>query len=387
MSSMGRIETSAERRAASRAPLAAMSAAGVRARLRPARLALADLAGEWDDLVLRAAEPNPFHERWFVAASLAHLAGDRDIRLAEVRRGARLIGLLPLTIERGYAHLPVRFVQNWYHDHAFLGSPLVAAGEEAAFWEALLGLLDRDDWAGAFLHLRGLAEDGPLFRALGRGEVVHRRRRAMLDTRLDPGAYFELAVRGKKRKELRRQRSRLGELGDLGFRRLAEGSELSAWCDDYLALERKGWKGKAGTGLAVDAAAEAFFRAAAAGAWEAGRLQFLRLDLDGRAIAMLANFLTPPGGFSFKTAFDEDYGRFSPGVLLQIENLRILEDPDIEWVDSCAMDHHSMIDGLWRERRSVVRVTIPLKGARRRAVHALCRGLERASALVKGQRP
>src|SRR5436189_232879 len=287
MSSMGRIETSAERRAASRAPLAAMSAAGVRARLRPARLALADLAGEWDDLVLRAAEPNPFHERWFVAASLAHLAGDRDIRLAEVRRGARLIGLLPLTIERGYAHLPVR----------------------------------------------------------------------------------------------------LGELGDLGFRRLAEGSELSAWCDDYLALERKGWKGKAGTGLAVDAAAEAFFRAAAAGAWEAGRLQFLRLDLDGRAIAMLANFLTPPGGFSFKTAFDEDYGRFSPGVLLQIENLRILEDPDIEWVDSCAMDHHSMIDGLWRERRSVVRVTIPLKGARRRAVHALCRGLERASALVKGQRP
>jgi CelD/BcsL family acetyltransferase involved in cellulose biosynthesis len=216
--------------------------------------------------------------------------------------------------------------------------------------------------------------------------VVHRRRRAMLDTRLSPDAYFEQAVRGKKRKELRRQRSRLAELGELGFRRLVEKSELSAWCDDYLALERKGWKGKAGTGLATDAAAEAFFRAAAAGAWEAGRLQFLRLDLDGRAIAMLANFLTPPGGFSFKTAFDEDYRRFSPGVLLQVENLRILEDPDILWVDSCAMDHHSMIDGLWRERRSVVRVTVPLAGARRRAVHALCRGLERASGLVKGKR-
>jgi CelD/BcsL family acetyltransferase involved in cellulose biosynthesis len=385
MSSMGRIETIAECRAAPRMPLAAAPAL-VRARIRPAQLAIVDLAGEWDDLVVRAAEPNPFHERWFVAASLAHLAGDRDIRLVEVRRGARLIGLLPLAIERGYARLPVRFVQNWFHDHAFLGTPLVAAGEEGAFWDSVLDLLDRDDWAGDFLHLRGIAEDGPLHRALGRGEVVHRRRRAKLDTRLSPDAYFEQAVRGKKRKELRRQRSRLAELGELGFRRLVEKSELSAWCDDYLALERKGWKGKSGTGLATDAAAEAFFRAAAAGAWEAGRLQFLRLDLGGRAIAMLANFLTPPGGFSFKTAFDEDYRRFSPGVLLQVENLRILEDPDILWVDSCAMDHHSMIDGLWRERRSVVRVTVPLAGVRRRAVHALCRGLERASGLVKGKR-
>jgi CelD/BcsL family acetyltransferase involved in cellulose biosynthesis len=383
---MGRIETMADRRVAARASFAVSPAAKVHARARPIRQAMADLAGEWDDLVVRAAEPNPFHERWFVAASLAHLAGARDIRLVEVRRGARLIGLLPLTVEQGYAHLPVRFVQNWYHDHAFLGTPLVAAGEEGAFWEAALDLLDRDAWAGAFLHLRGVAEAGPLRRALGRGETVHRRLRAMLDTRLGPDAYFEHAVRGKKRKELRRQRSRLAELGEVGFRRLVDPAELPAWCDDYLALERKGWKGRAGTGLATDAAAEAFFRDAAAGAWGAGRLQFLRLDLDGRAIAMLANFLTPPGGFSFKTAFDEDYARFSPGVLLQIENLRILEDPDILWVDSCAMDHHSMIDGLWRERRAVVRVTVPLKGARRRAVHALCRALERASALVKGKR-
>ena len=380
---MGRIETAADRRAMARASLAAAPPAPARAAARPADLAIADLATEWDDLALRAAEPNPFNERWFIAASLAHLAGDREIRLLEVRRGSRLIGVLPLAIEQGYAHLPARFVQNWFHDHAFLGTPLVAAGEECVFWEAVLGLLDDADWAPSFLHLRGIAEEGPVHRALGRGAVVHRRLRASLDTRLSPDAYFERAVRGKKRKELRRQRARLAELGEVGFWRLADPAELSAWCDDYLALERKGWKGKAGTGLATDAAAEAFFRAAAAGAWEAGRLQFLRLDLDGRAIAMLANFLTPPGGYSFKTAFDEDYARFSPGVLLQIENLRILEDPDILWVDSCAMDQHAMIDSFWRERRSVVRVTVPLKGARRQAIHAFCRGLERASAFVR----
>ena len=34
-----------------------------------------------------------------------------------------------------------------------------------------------------------------------------------------------------------------------------------------------------------------------AGAWEAGRLQFLRLDLGERPIAMLVNFLAAPGAF------------------------------------------------------------------------------------------
>ena len=380
---MGRIETRADVRAATRASLGVAQSADLRAWARPANLAIVDLAAEWDDLVARAAEPNPFHERWFVAASLAHLGGDRDVRLVEVRRGERLIGLLPLTVEQGYARLPVRFVQNWYHDHAFLGTPLVADGEERAFWDAALDLLDKAAWAPGFLHLRGIAEGGAVHRALGGGAIVHRRRRAMLKSQLGPDAYLEKAVRGKKRKELRRQRNRLAELGTLAFRHLASHEELSMWCDEYLALERKGWKGRAGTGLSVEQAGEAFFRSAAAGAWSAGRLQFLRLDLDGRAIAMLANFLAPPGAFSFKTAFDEDYARFSPGVLLQIENLRILDDPAIDWVDSCAMDQHSMIDSFWRERRSVVRVTVPLKGARRQAIHAFCRGLERASAFVR----
>ena len=41
--------------------------------------------------------------------------------------------------------------------------------------------------------------------------------------------------------------------------------------------------------------------------------------------------VTAPGAFSFKTAFDEDYARFSPGVLLQIENLALLERDGIEY--------------------------------------------------------
>src|SRR3546814_18975004 len=86
------------------------------------------------------------------------------------------------------------------------------------------------------------------------------------------------------------------------------------------------------------------------------------LYLGERPLAMLINFLCPPGGFSFKTAFDEEYARFSPGVLLQQANLDLLGDDRIDWVDSCAAPDHPMIESAWRERSRLLRVNAPLAG-------------------------
>jgi len=359
-----------------------VEAAGVDVRVHRAHDVIDSLAAEWSALATRTADPNPFVEHWFAAVALRTLGAGRDIRLLEVRRGGRLIGILPVSIESGYAHLPVRYVQNWYHDHIFLGDPPVVAGEEGAFWSAILATLSEADWAPGFLHLRGLAEGGAVQRALS-GDIVHRRLRAFLHSDLDPAAYYEQAVRQKKRKEIRRLRNRLAELGPVEARELADPAELSAWCDAYLALEKAGWKGREGSGLACRPETESFFRETLAAASAAGRLQFLRLDVGGRPIAMLVNLLTPPGSYSFKTVFDEDYARFSPGVLLQIENLKILERDDIGWMDSCAVDDHPMIDSLWTERRSIVRMTVPLRGVRRSLLFTLCRALEKGSAALR----
>jgi CelD/BcsL family acetyltransferase involved in cellulose biosynthesis len=387
MSSMGRIALAPDRAGAPPVRLQAVQAqAEARAQIRDAAAALDDLAGEWAALAAEASEPNPFAEHWFIAASLPAMAVGREVKLVEVRRGERLIGLMPVAAETGYARLPVRLVKNWCHDQMFLGTPLIAAGEERAFWEAALDALDRAGWAGSFLHLRGMAEGGPVHRGLNAarpGAIAFREVRALLDSPLDPQAYYQAAVRQKKRKELRRLANRLAELGPVVHRRLDDPAELDAWCDTYLALERAGWKGEAGSALACAPATARFFRDAAHGAWRAGRLQFLRLDVGGAPVAMLVNFLTAPGSFSFKTVFDESYARFSPGVLIQLENLAILADPDIAWMDSCAVEDHPMIDSLWTGRRSIVRITVPLKGARRRLVFTLCRALELGSAAFR----
>lgn len=344
------------------------------------------LAEAWTALAADAAEPNSFAEYWFVAAALATLDGGADVRIVEIRRGDPLIGVMAVAVERDYGRMPISFVQNWCHHQLFLGTPLVRRGEERAFWSAMLDLFDASDWATSLFHARSIASGGPVHlglveaaRARRRSApTVHRESRALLASTLDAETYFAQAVRPKKRKEIRRLGNRLGELGDLRARVLEDSLELGPWCDAFLALEKAGWKGREGSALACSPDTESFFRDALMGAWLAGRLQFLRLDLDDRPVALLVNFVSPPGSFSFKTAFDEDYARFSPGVLIQLENLRILERGDVAWMDSCACEQHPMIDSLWRERREIVRVTVRLKGTRRALMFAACRVVETA---------
>ena len=346
-----------------------------------------DWAAAWDDLARDASEPSIFVERWFVLPGIRHLAPGSGTRMLAVWQGRRLIGLIPLGIDSHYGRAPIRNVQNWRHHHNFLGSPLVRAGHERLFWTAILEALDQADWAPGFLHLSAMAEGGPLLaglRAAGRPvDVVHVRHRAMLQSDLGAQAYYEATVRKKKRKEIGRLASRLAELGAVEYGHFRRGEDLSAWCDDFLALEMSGWKGRAGSALGSAPETEAFLREMVVGAEAEGRLDFLRLTLDGKPIAMLLNLLAPPGSFSFKIAFDEEYARFSPGVLIQLENLKILERRGIAWMDSCAVENHSMINSLWGERRTIVRVTVPLAGLRRRLAFALCRAAERGLGLAR----
>jgi len=279
-----------------------------------------------------------------------------------------------------YYRWPIPNMASWLHGNCFLGAPLVAKGAEHAFWHALLAWADAHGGAALFLHLRQLPLTGALHAALGdvlaegnrEAAIVHREERAMLASGLSPDAYLEAALSGKKRKELRRQFARLSELGAVRFERRGDAEALAPWTGQFLALEAAGWKGRAGSALSNEPATAGLFREALAGAAARGRLERLTLYLDGRPVAMLATFLTPPGAFSYKTAFDESLARFSPGVLLQRENLAILEREGIDWTDSCAAADHPMIDHVWRERRSVGAVSIAIGGTlRRTAFHHL----------------
>ncbi|MXP41515.1 GNAT family N-acetyltransferase [Altererythrobacter soli] len=338
----------------------------------------------WDALAQQAGEPNPFFESWYLLPSLRALDPSGRVQLLCLEANGELAGLLPLRRERDYYGYPLPHWRTWTHANCFLAAPLVARGCERLFWPALFAWADKRAGARLFLHLPELPRNGPSYEALGmaltrqgrQAVLVHQEERAMLSSGLSAEAYLDAALPGKKRKELRRQHRRLCEEGALVVERLHGDANLTRWIDEFLALERAGWKGKAGSALACNPATEALFRQALTGAAARDRLERLALRLDGRPLAMLATFLSPPGAFSYKTAFDEDFARFSPGVLLQRENLALLERDDIDWCDSCAAADHPMIDHLWRERRTVAGINVAIGGKPRRALFRALAALE-----------
>ncbi|KQM13096.1 cellulose biosynthesis protein CelD [Novosphingobium sp. Leaf2] len=336
--------------------------------------AMAAQVPAWDALTQVVSEPNPFFESWYLLPSLRHL-GDASIHILRFEQDGKLAGLMPIVRARRYYRWPVPQLSSWLHANCFCGVPLVTRGAEAAFWRAALAWGDDHAGTGLFLHLRGIVLDGPVHAALrvvakdqGRQvELVHAEERAMLASDLSPDAYLEASLNGKKRKELRRQANRLAEEGAVAFTRSTDDADIAPWSEAFLTLEAAGWKGKAGSALASAPGTADMFRETLAGAAARGRLERLTLTLDDRPIAMLATFLTPPGAYSYKTAFDENFARFSPGVLLQRENLKVLERSDIAWSDSCASADHPMIDHLWRERRAIGRLSVAIGGTVRRA--------------------
>lgn len=329
----------------------------------------------WNDLATLAVEPNPFSESWFLRPALEQFDRANRAQLFTLWDGDQLCGLMALSVQPRYGRWPMPHVQNWLHHNAFLGTPLVRAGYEEIFWRTYLAQLDGDPGQALFAHLHCLTIGGALAAALERVCAAQKRRcalvqrtdRAFLERGLSPEAYLENAVRGKKRKELRRQKNRLSEEGALTFARDGSATGLDEWMQEFLALERRGWKGENGSALASADETRNLFAEILSGAAAQGRLERLDLRLDGKPLAMLVNFLCAPGSFSFKTAFDEDYARFSPGVLLQIENLALLEHPDIAWCDSCAAEGHPMIDSLWTGRRAIGRYSVAIGGQARRA--------------------
>ena len=315
---------------------------------------------EWRELTTRAAEPNAFAESEFLLPAL-RLAGTRRLTVLLVWRDAsrgQLIGVAALRLPR----LGQGLAWVWRSEQAGLGA---VAFDADLIIEALAAVLAwlRARSGAAGLVLPGVEPSGALARAARalavgaalRFEETNLRRRAALVLGGAPG--FEAGLDKKRRKEWARQGRRLAERGRLQARLVggADGIER------FLALEAKGWKGARGTALSADPARAAFSHAVLGAFAELGRVQIHELALDDAAIAMGVVLRAGARAFYWKTAYDEGFGEFSPGVQLTLALSRRLErEPGLELVDSCALQDHPMIDRIWPGRIDLVDFAIPV---------------------------
>ena len=266
----------------------------------------------------------------------------------------------------------------------FSGLPLISPMWADDAVAALIG--DR----GVPLILGSVPMDGPFWDNLCRAakrlnapiEIMAQSQRASL--KLD-GSYknwFESNFDRKRRKEYKRLRARLGELGKLESRQWRQGEPLQPWFDDLCALEAKGWKGRRGTAIACDSKLVLCLEEAIDRLGAAGQLRFWSITLDGQVIATLFAIVAGERAWLGKIAFDEAHAKYSPGVLQILDATESLfAEGGITLVDSCAAP-----DNIWRDRIAVCDVLVGTPGmrtARFRAMAAAERLRRRARLAAK----
>jgi CelD/BcsL family acetyltransferase involved in cellulose biosynthesis len=145
---------------------------------------------------------------------------------------------------------------------------------------------------------------------------------------------------------------------------LPAGGDVERWIAEFFELEAKGWKGRRGSALKSRPEDRRFAAEVFAAAFRRGRLLAIGIDLEGKPLSRLFGFTAGAGSFVFKTAYDEDYAKFSPGAMVEVEWIRrIHELAAVRWTDSYTSPGNEMIKRLWKDCRAIQRIAVGV-GAR-----------------------
>jgi CelD/BcsL family acetyltransferase involved in cellulose biosynthesis len=314
----------------------------------------------WRGLSARALEANVFAEPVFILNALRHFVGSDRLRLLFVWQGAgeeRLIGAIVLQFPKGPLGFGVARV--WQSNQAGLAALMLDREAAERALEAVIAWIARERPKIIGLLLPTLDVAGPTS-AAARAVSLRRnaqfrqlspRGRAVLAAAAKLARGFETSLPKKRLKEWGRQMRRLRERGQVQRRVAADASAV----EKFLVLEAKGWKGAQRTALGADAGLAAFTRAMLGSLAQDGRLAIHLLELDGQALAIGLMLRSGDRAFYWKTAYDEAYAEYSPGVQLTLEISRAQQrDATIATTDSCAIEGHPMIDRLWTARLALI---------------------------------
>lgn len=334
------------------------------------------LRAEWHALGEASGAPNPYFAAWFLEPAMRHLDPSDEVKLCLLRRAdtGLLVGLAPVVFQKGYAKLPLKHVCVWTHRHCFNGMPLMRAGFAASVFTALFDWVDTRPEGASFFRFGmlpfGFETQGPMDEACfirgRRYRVQEYHERAVLSEDNNLDTVIALAMSGKKRKELRRQERRFDELGAAKLSHLTVNAAtteavVEGLAGQFLDLENAGWKktNPDGFPLAQSVAESRFFREAMVEGARADAVCCTMLTLDEKPTAMLFTLRMGRYLAAFKTAYDEGYSAYSPGVRILIEATRAMLESDAYHYDSCARAGHPVVDGLWAERLPIAQVNVP----------------------------
>ncbi|OBZ91989.1 hypothetical protein ADU59_29105 [Pararhizobium polonicum] len=340
-----------------------------------------ELQTELDFLSNRAMEPNVFFTGRFLAPAMPRLE-DRIIRLALIRdndeRRSRIRFLMPFSIEKPGFSIGTPIIRAWSNPFGPLGVPLLDAEDAAEtidnLYEAftapsvgLPGVLVLPD-----IRLKGKFAQLARAVAIGRNlplTVTDTYTRPMLESLEDGQTYLRHAISPGHLRELRRQWALLEKIAPVSYNVARQPADVRVRMEEFLALEAAGWKGRQRTAMVLDRYRAAFAREAITNLAQADSVRIHTLDLNGTAIASMIVLMMAGEAYTWKTAYDEHYARYSPGKLLLAELTEWhLDDANIVRSDSCAVPDHPVMSRFWEEREDMGTLVIGLHQNRDRDV-------------------
>ncbi len=318
------------------------------------------IAPQWNDLIARAPvnafmNPVALKAASDMMFSLVHvlLAWDHDVE------PARLVGLWALQ-ERSVMLFWPALLEARPFNYAFLSTPVIDPEFTAEVIPAFFAAIKKNPALPKVVSLKEM-DAGSLAFAEIRNTIAKDRHANLTLTQSErPVVSREsgLKTSGSTRKKLRQDWNRLSALGTLEVVNARDTKDARAAFELFLTLELKSWKGAEGTAILCDDDDAAFTRRLIGDLAASGNASVALLQLDGKAIAAQVVMYCGTTAYTWKTAFDSAFAKFSPGVLL-IDKLttQLFAAREIQAIDSCAAENNFMAQ-LWTDRKTMTDMVV-----------------------------
>ena len=319
-----------------------------------------DIAEAWADLTKRAS-PNVFmNPAALTAANEMQFAGVYVLLAWEESDAPRkLVGLWALQIRKIAPFWPA-LLEALPYDYAFLSSPVIDSAFLDDVVPAFLAAIEKNPVLPNVISLQSFNAESPDYDAIIKAIGARGGEHLKLSESARPFATRELGVKrsGSTRKKLRQDWNRLSALGAVDIVNERTPGAVREAFEVFLALEAGSWKGTQGTALLCDEKDADFVRRMLAGLAEQGNASVALLRIDGAAIAAQVLMYCGAMAYTWKTAFNSDYAKYSPGALL-IDKVtdEIFASPGIDAIDSCSAEGSFMAQ-LWTGRRKMLDLLI-----------------------------
>jgi CelD/BcsL family acetyltransferase involved in cellulose biosynthesis len=314
------------------------------------------IADAFEDLV-RRAPGNVFMNPCALDAAERTKFAKVHVLLAWEEGGTprRLVGLWALQ-ERSMVPLLSSFLAAPPYDYGFVSNPVVDPAFVEDVVPAFFAAIENHPRLPNVIRLKYLDGEAETCAAILTALAARESAPLMLSEHSRPYVTrdFGLKRSGSTRKKLRQDGNRLSALGAVDVVNEHVPESACEAFEAFLALEASSWKGERGTALLSHEEDAAFARQLIANLAARRHASVALLRVDGRPIAAQVLLYCGRMAYTWKTAFDSAYAKYSPGALL-IDRItdQLFAADGIDAIESCSPEGSFMAQ-LWEGRRTTL---------------------------------